>query len=201
MNFWDNKRVVVTGGAGFLGSYVVEALQARGAGDVMVPRSAEYDLRQHEAILQLLADATPDVVIHLAALVGGIGANRERPADFIYDNLLMGTQLMHESYRAGVGKLVVAGTACEYPRHTPVPFREESIWEGYPEETNAPYGIAKRAILVQGQAYHQQYGFESIHLVPTNLYGPRDNFDLHTSHVIPAIIRKALEAKERGDDH
>lgn len=201
MNFWDNKRVVVTGGAGFLGSYVVEALQARGVNNVIVPRSAEYDLRQHEAILQLLADAKPDVVIHLAALVGGIGANRERPADFIYDNLLMGTQLMHESYRAGVEKLVVAGTACEYPKHTPVPFREESIWEGYPEETNAPYGIAKRAILVQGQAYHQQYGFESIHLVPTNLYGPRDNFDLHTSHVIPAIIRKALEAKERGDAH
>lgn len=201
MSFWTDKRVVVTGGAGFLGSFVVEGLEKRGAKDIFVPRSAEYDLRQHDAILRLLKDAKPDIVIHLAALVGGIGANRERPADFMYDNMMMGTQLLHESWQAGVEKMVVAGTACEYPKHTPVPFKESDLWNGYPEETNAPYGIAKRALLVQGEAYHQQYGFQSIHLVPTNLYGPRDNFDLQTSHVIPAIIRKAVEAKERGDDH
>lgn len=201
MSFWDNKRVTVTGGAGFLGSFVVKGLQARGVADVFVPRSADYDLRQHDAILRLLDDAQPDILIHLAALVGGIGANRERPADFIYDNLIMGTQLLHEAWRAGIDKLVVAGTACEYPKHTPVPFKEDDLWNGYPEETNAPYGIAKRAILVQGEAYRQQYGFKSIHLVPTNIYGPRDNFDLQTSHVIPAIIRKCVDAKERGDDH
>jgi GDP-L-fucose synthase len=201
LSYWNDKRVVVTGGAGFLGSFVVDGLKARGEAEVFVPRSADYDLRDHSAILRLLDDTQPDLVIHLAALVGGIGANRERPADFIYDNLLMGTQLLHESFKAGVDKLVVAGTACEYPKHTPVPFSEDDIWNGYPEETNAPYGIAKRALLVQGEAYHQQYGFQSIHLVPTNLYGPRDNFDLETSHVIPAIIRKCVEAKDRGDDH
>jgi GDP-L-fucose synthase len=196
LSFWNNKRVVVTGGAGFLGSFVVDGLRQRGVSNIVVPRSADYDLRQHTAILRLLEDTQPDILIHLAALVGGIGANRERPAEFMYDNLLMGTQLLHESYRAGVGKLVVAGTACEYPKHTPVPFSEDDIWNGYPEETNAPYGIAKRALLVQGKAYHQQYGFNSIHLVPTNLYGPQDNFDLVTSHVIPAIIRKCVEAVE-----
>lgn len=201
MSFWSHKRVVVTGGAGFLGSFVVERLNELGAQEVFVPRSATYDLRSHAAIMRLLEDTKPDVIIHLAALVGGIGANRERPADFMYDNLMMGAQLLHEAYQAGVGKLVVAGTACEYPKVTPVPFSEDDLWNGYPEETNAPYGIAKRALLVQGEAYRQQYGFSSIHLVPTNLYGPRDNFDLHTSHVIPAIIRKCVEAKERGDDH
>jgi GDP-L-fucose synthase len=201
LTFWNNKQVVVTGGSGFLGSFVVEGLQARGVENIVVPRSADYDLRHRENILRLLEDTQPDLIIHLAALVGGIGANRERPADFIYDNLMMGTQLLHEAYVAGVDKLVVAGTACEYPKHTPVPFSEDDIWNGFPEETNAPYGIAKRTLLVQGEAYRDQYGFKSIHLVPTNLYGPRDNFDLHTSHVIPAIIRKCVEAKERGDDH
>jgi GDP-L-fucose synthase len=201
LTFWNNKQVVVTGGSGFLGSFVVEGLQARGVENIVVPRSADYDLRHRDNILRLLDDTHPDLIIHLAALVGGIGANRERPADFIYDNLMMGTQLLHEAYVAGVDKLVVAGTACEYPKHTPVPFSEDDIWNGFPEETNAPYGIAKRTLLVQGEAYRDQYGFKSIHLVPTNLYGPRDNFDLHTSHVIPAIIRKCVEAKERGDDH
>ncbi|MEO0561970.1 MAG: NAD-dependent epimerase/dehydratase family protein, partial [Chloroflexota bacterium] len=149
MSFWTDKKVVVTGGAGFLGSFVVEGLEARGAREIFVPRSADYDLRDHSAIIRLLDEQQPDMVIHLAALVGGIGANRERPADFIYDNLMMGTQLLHESYKRGVDKLVVAGTACEYPKHTPVPFSEDDIWNGYPEETNAPYGIAKRALLVQ----------------------------------------------------
>jgi len=200
MSFWSERRFVVTGGAGFLGSVVVRQMHERGAGEVFVPRSREYDLRQREAVLDLLADTRPDVVIHLAAIVGGIGANQARPAEFFYDNLLMGTHLLHESWRAGVQKFVTVGTVCAYPRLTPVPFREESLWDGYPEETNAPYGLAKKMLLVQGQAYRQQYGFNAIHLLLTNLYGPGDKFDLATAHVIPSLIRKCLEAQRRGDD-
>jgi GDP-L-fucose synthase len=199
MTFWTEQRFVVTGGAGFLGRSVVNALQARGADQVFVPRSADYDLRHDEAATALLNDTRPDVIIHLAAVVGGIGANRARPADFFYENLMMGTQLFHEAWRTGVRKFVTIGTVCAYPKFTPIPFHEESLWDGYPEETNAPYGLAKKMLLVQGQAYRQQYGFDSIYLLPTNLYGPRDNFDLETSHVIPALIRKFAEAKARGD--
>jgi GDP-L-fucose synthase len=194
--FWKDKRIVVTGGAGFLGSFVVEKLQATEAADITVPRSHEYDLRELGAVKQLLADAQPHIIIHLAASVGGIGANRERPADFFYDNLVMGAHLIHESYQAGVEKLLVAGTVCSYPKMTPVPFQESELWNGFPEETNAPYGIAKKALLVQSIAYRDQYGFNSAQVMPTNLYGPRDNFDLQTSHVIPALIRKCIEAKE-----
>ena len=201
MNFWDTKRVVVTGGAGFLGSFVVEKLQERGCTHIFVPRSRDYDLRDLGAIRRMLKDAKPDIVIHLAARVGGIGANRTHPAEFFYDNLIMGVQLFHESWRFGVEKFVAIGTVCAYPKHTPVPFKEEDLWNGYPEETNAPYGLAKKMLLVQSQAYRQQYGFNSIFLLPVNLYGPRDNFDLEISHVIPALIRKCIEAKERGDDH
>jgi GDP-L-fucose synthase len=199
MDFWTSHRFVVTGGSGFLGSFIVDALKARGVDDVFVPRKVEYDLRQREAVLELLHDARPDIIVHLAAVVGGIGANRERPAEFFYDNLVMGAQLFHEAWRAGIQKFVSIGTVCAYPKFTPVPFSESNLWNGYPEETNAPYGLAKKMLLVQGQAYHQQYGFSSIFLLPTNLYGPRDNFDLASSHVIPALIRKCLEAKERGD--
>jgi GDP-L-fucose synthase len=198
--FWAQRRVCVTGGAGFLGSFVVEKLQERGAEHIFVPRQKDYDLTKLEAIRQMLAEARPDVVIHLAALAGGIGANRARPADFFYKNLLMGTQLLHESYEAGVEKFVGIGTVCAYPKYAPVPFKEEDLWNGYPEETNAPYGLAKKMLLVQGQAYREQYGFNAIHLLPVNLYGPRDNFDLETSHVIPALIRKCLEANERGEE-
>ena len=199
MSFWTENRFVVTGGAGFLGRSVVETLRQRGAQQVVVPRSVDYDLRQHGAVLELLRDTQPDIIIHLAAIVGGIGANRARPAEFFYDNLMMGTQLLHESWRAGVKKFVTIGTVCAYPKFTPVPFHEADLWNGYPEETNAPYGLAKKMLLVQGQAYRQQYGFNSIYLLPTNLYGPRDNFDLETSHVIPALIRKFWAAKQRGD--
>jgi GDP-L-fucose synthase len=197
--FWGRRRVCVTGGAGFLGSCVVEVLRRRGAERVFVPRQAEYDLREKEAILQMLQDARPDLVIHLAATVGGIGANRAHQAEFFYNNLMMGAQLFHEAWRAGVGKFVAIGTVCAYPKFTPVPFREEDLWNGYPEETNAPYGLAKKMLLVQGQAYRQQYGFNSIFLLPVNLYGPGDNFDPDSSHVIPALIRKCVEARERGD--
>ncbi len=197
--FWARRRVCVTGGAGFLGSYVVEKLKERGAEEIFVPRARDYDLVQREAILRMLQDARPDIIIHLAANVGGIGANRARPAEFFYDNLMMGVQLMHESWKAGVEKFVAIGTVCSYPKFTPVPFKEEDLWNGYPEETNAPYGLAKKMMLVQSQAYRQQYGFNSIFLIPVNLYGPRDNFDLETSHVIPALIRKCVEAQERGE--
>jgi len=196
---WNEQRVVVTGGAGFLGRHVVEALRQRGAGEVFVPLREAYDLREHEAILDLLADTQPSLVVHLAASVGGIGANRAHPADFFYDNLMMGAQLLHESWRAGVAKFVAIGTVCAYPKYTPIPFREEDLWNGYPEDTNAPYGLAKKMLLVQSQAYRQQYGYNSIFLLPTNLYGPGDNFDPAASHVIPALIRKCLEAQARGD--
>ncbi|MBE2222232.1 MAG: GDP-L-fucose synthase [Anaerolineae bacterium] len=202
--FWQDKRVIVTGGAGFLGSFVVDKLQERGAAEIVVPRSAVYDLTQLDGIRQLLADTSQsgkavDMIVHLAARVGGIGANRENPATFFYDNLVMGTHLMHESYLAGVAKFVAIGTVCAYPKFAPIPFREEDLWSGYPEETNAPYGLAKKMMLVQSQTYREQYGFNSIYLLPVNLYGPRDNFDLETGHVIPALIRKCLEATERGD--
>lgn len=197
--FWHNRRVVVTGGAGFLGAAVVGTLREHGANDICIPRSKEYDLRDVEAIRKLLADAQPHVVIHLAARVGGIGANREHPADFFYDNLMMGVQLLHECQQAGVEKFVALGTVCSYPKFTPVPFKEDDLWNGYPEETNAPYGLAKKMLLVQSQAYRQQYGFNSIFLMPVNLYGPGDNFDPTSSHVIPALVKKCVEARNRGD--
>ncbi|HNT23747.1 MAG TPA: GDP-L-fucose synthase [Anaerolineales bacterium] len=198
-NFWKNRRVCVTGGAGFLGSFVIEALKQRGASEVYVPTLEEYDLVQPADIQRMYDTARPDIVIHLAALAGGIGANRARPADFFYINLMMGVQLMHEAWKRGVGKFVAIGTVCAYPKFTPIPFREETLWDGYPEETNAPYGLAKKMLLVQAQAYREQYGFNAIYLLPVNLYGPRDNFDLKTSHVIPALIRKYIEAQARGD--
>ena len=204
--FWRDKRVMVTGGTGFLGSFVVDKLTALGAAEIVTPRSVDYDLTQLEAIKQLFRDTAHkgrpvDMIIHLAARVGGIGANRENPATFFYDNLMMGAQLMHESHLRRVPKFVAIGTVCAYPKYAPIPFREEDLWNGYPEETNAPYGLAKKMMLVQSQTYRQQYGFNSIYLLPVNLYGPRDNFDLETGHVIPALIRKCLEAKARGDDH
>ncbi len=201
MQFWSNKRVLVTGGAGFLGAFVVEKLQTRGCQKLFVPRRKDYDLTQIDAVQKILRDTQPDIVIHLAAIVGGIGANRKNPGKFFYENAIMGLQLIEETRIAGVEKLVAIGTICSYPKFTPVPFREEDLWNGYPEETNAPYGLAKKMMLVQSQAYREQYGFNSIFLLPVNLYGPHDNFDLETSHVIPALIRKCLEAKERGDDH
>ncbi len=200
-NFWKDKRITVTGGSGFLGSFVVEELRARGATSIFVPRSADYDLTRLEDQDRMLADSQPDIIIHLAALAGGIGANRARPAEFFYQNLMMGVPLMHKAWQAGVEKFVAIGTICAYPKFTPIPFKEEHLWDGYPEETNAPYGLAKKMLLVQAQAYRQQYGFNAIYLLPVNLYGPRDNFDLETSHVIPALIRKYIEAQERGDDH
>ncbi len=208
--FWKGKRVIVTGGAGFLGRYVVQNLQKRQAAEIIVPRSHEYDLRDLGAIRQLLLDSSlprgggrarkpVDMVIHLAARVGGIGANLAHPAEFFFDNLMMGVQLLHESWRARIAKFVAVGTICAYPKFTSVPFREEDLWNGYPEETNAPYGLAKKMLLVQSQAYRQQYGYNSIFLLPVNLYGPGDNFDPGSSHVIPALIKKCLDAKKQGD--
>jgi len=225
-NFWQDKRVVVTGGAGFLGSFVTEKLVERGATDILIPRIEYYNLTDRDSIKQLLDDVMqpaekyPDhlkpvglnlspssfnqkpenlIIIHLAANVGGIGANREHPAEFFYENLIMGVELMHQAWQRKVGKFVAIGTVCAYPKFTPVPFKEENLWMGYPEETNAPYGLAKKMMLVQAQAYRQQYGFNAVYLLPVNLYGPRDNFNLQTSHVIPALIRKAVEAQENGE--
>jgi len=196
----STKRICVTGGAGFLGQHLVRNLQSKGAHDIFIPRYPEYDLVKGEDIARMLADAKPDIIIHLAAHVGGIGANLARPAEFFYDNLMMGVQLMHQAWQRGVEKFVAIGTICAYPKFTPIPFKEEHLWDGYPEETNAPYGLAKKMLLVQSQAYRQQYGFNSIFLLPVNLYGPGDNFDLASSHVIPALIRKCVEAKEQGAD-
>jgi GDP-L-fucose synthase len=197
--FWVQRNICVTGGAGFLGSYVLEKLKARGAEKIFVPTIEEYNLVDPADVRRMLRDAAPDIVIHLAANVGGIGANQAHPAEFFYDNLMMGVQLMHESWKEGVKKFVAIGTVCAYPKFTPVPFNEDNLWDGYPEETNAPYGLAKKMLLVQSQAYRDQYNFNSLFLVPVNLYGPRDNFNLERSHVIPALIRKALEAKDRGE--
>jgi GDP-L-fucose synthase len=196
--FWKNRRVCVTGGAGFLGSFVVEKLQKLGANQIFVPRSGHYDLVQPGAVERMLDEARPDLIIHLAAHVGGIGANRDHPAEFFYNNLMMGVQLLHQSYLRGVEKFVAIGTVCAYPKFTPVPFNEDDLWDGYPEETNAPYGLAKKMLLVQAQAYRQQYGYNAVYLLPVNLYGPRDNFDLQSSHVIPAMIRKIMDAQEEG---
>jgi GDP-L-fucose synthase len=195
---WSAERVVVTGGAGFLGSYVIEGLRDRGARDVFVPRSREYDLVQMDAVRALYRDARPTLVVHLAARVGGIGANRENPGRFFFENLMMGVQLIEVGRQVGLRKLLALGTICAYPKLCPVPFKEEDIWNGYPEETNAPYGLAKKMLLVQSQAYRQQYGFNSVVLFPVNLYGPRDNFDPESSHVVPALVRKCIEARERG---
>ena len=198
MHFWRDQRVVVTGGAGFLGSYVVEKLRERGCRAITVPRSRDYDLVTMDAVERLYDEAKPDLVIHLAARVGGIGANQAHAGDFFYDNLMMGAQLMEVGRRRGLKKFVAMGTICAYPKYASVPFREEALWDGYPEETNAPYGLAKKMLLVQAQAYRSQYGFNAIVLFPVNLYGPRDNFHLETSHVIPALIRKCTEAKEQS---
>ena len=196
---WAETRVVVTGGGGFLGSVVVQQLRERGCQDVFVPRSSEYDLRDRDAIVALYQRARPQIVLHLAAVVGGIGANRANPGRFFYDNAIMGIQLLEYARQFGVDKFVIAGTICAYPKLTPVPFKEEDLWNGYPEETNAPYGLAKKMLLVQAQAYRAQYGFNAIYPMLVNLYGPNDNFDLESSHVIPALIRKCVEAKQRGD--
>jgi GDP-L-fucose synthase len=192
------KRVVVTGGAGFLGRFIVERLRARTDVDVFVPRSVEYNLVEAADIKRLYADTQPDMVIHLAAVVGGIGANEKNPGRFFYENLMMGVQLIEQARLRNVKKLVALGTVCAYPKFTPTPFKENDLWNGYPEETNAPYGLAKKMMLVQSQSYRQQYGFNSIFLLPANLYGPGDNFDLGTSHVIPALIRKCIEARDEG---
>jgi len=194
------KRVMVTGGGGFLGSYVVDNLRRRGVDHIFVPRKAEYDLVRIEDIRRAYDDADPELVIHLAAIVGGIGANRQNPGRYFHDNLMMGVQLIEQARLRGVKKFVATGTICAYPKFTPVPFREDDLWNGYPEETNAPYGLAKKMMLVQSQSYREQYGYNSIFLLPVNLYGPRDNFDLQSSHVIPALIRKCIEAVDRGDD-
>ena len=198
MTTLKTKRIVVTGGAGFLGSYVVRALQKSGCAQIAIPRSNQYDLRDIDAVRRMYADTRPDLVIHLAARVGGIGANRENPGKFFYDNLMMGVQMIEVGRQTGLEKFVCIGTVCAYPKHTPVPFREDDLWDGYPEETNAPYGIAKKALLVQLQTYRQQYGFNGIYLLPVNLYGPGDNFDPASSHVIPALIKKCVDAVRSG---
>jgi len=199
--FFEDRRVVVTGGAGFLGSYVIEGLQKRGCRNILLPKIEEYDLVQMNNIVRMYADMRPDIVIHLAAVVGGIGANREHPGEFFYKNLMMGVQLIEQGRLHNIEKFVAIGTVCAYPKFTPVPFKEDELWDGYPEETNAPYGLAKKMLLVQSQSYRAEYGFNSIFLLPVNLYGPGDNFDPASSHVIPALIKKCVDAIESGADH
>jgi GDP-L-fucose synthase len=197
--FWGGRRVTVTGGAGFLGTAVVQQLREAGASEIFIPKVEDYDLRKLADIDRALADGRPDLIIHLAAVVGGIGANRENPGRFFYDNAIMGIQLIEQARLAGVSKFIALGTVCAYPKFTPVPFHEDDLWNGYPEETNAPYGLAKKMLLVQCQAYRDQYGFNGIYLLPVNLYGPGDNFNPESSHVIPALIKKCIDARERGD--
>jgi GDP-L-fucose synthase len=199
MAITPQDRILVTGGAGFLGSFVIEKLKARGYEDIIVPRRREYDLTREQDVERLYADFKPAVVLHLAAEVGGIGANRDNPGRYFFANAAMGLHLIENARKVGLKKFVQVGTICAYPKFTPVPFKEDELWNGYPEETNAPYGVAKKALLVMCQAYRQQYGLNAIYLLPVNLYGPRDNFDLHTSHVIPALVRKCIEARDRGD--
>ena len=200
-SFFESRRVVVTGGAGFLGGFVTEGLKERGCKNILVPKVEDYDLVEVDDIVRMYDEMRPDVVIHLAAAVGGIGANRRHPGEFFYKNLMMGVQLIEQARLRGIEKLVALGTVCAYPKFTTVPFREDEIWNGYPEETNAPYGLAKKMLLVQSQSYRDEYGFNSIFLLPVNLYGPGDNFDPESSHVIPALIRKCVEAKESGAGH
>ena len=199
MGYFTNRHVLITGGAGFLGSYVVEKLRQRGSTNIFVPRYRNYDLVDNEAVKRLYHDARPDIVIHLAAAVGGIGANQANPGSFFYKNLMMGVQMMEQGRLHGVEKFVAIGTICAYPKYTPVPFKEENLWEGYPEETNAPYGLAKKMLLVQAQAYREQYGFNAIYLLPVNLYGPGDNFNPDSSHVIPALIKKCVDAMAKNE--
>jgi GDP-L-fucose synthase len=201
MGFWQDRRVTVTGGKGFLGIHLVRSLKSRGCENIMVADLPEYDLRNKDDILKMYDEQNPDIVIHLAAVVGGIGANRENPGKFFYDNAIMGIQLIEYARQKGVEKFVCLGTICAYPKITPVPFKEEDLWNGYPEETNAPYGLAKKMLLVQLQSYRQQYGFNGIYLLPVNLYGPGDNFDPESSHVIPALIKKCVDAKKEGKDY
>ena len=200
MSWLAMRRLLVTGGAGFLGKHVVRELERRGCREIFIPRSRDYNLVKSEAVKRVYRDAKPDIVIHLAALVGGIGANRENPGKFFYDNLMMGVQMMERARLFEIEKFVAIGTVCAYPKFPPVPFKEDDLWNGYPEETNAPYGLAKKMLLVQSQAYRQQYGFKAIYLLPVNLYGPEDNFDPESSHVIPALIKKCVDAVESGED-
>jgi GDP-L-fucose synthase len=198
MNFWAGKRVLVTGGSGFLGSFVIDKLRAKSPKEIFIPRRKDYDLVEWDSVVRVYHDAKPDIVLHLAGNVGGIGANRANPGRFFYENLMMGVQLMEYARLQSISKFVAVGTICSYPKFTPVPFKEEDLWNGYPEETNAPYGLAKKMLLVQAQAYRQQYGFNAIFLLPVNMYGPRDNFNPESSHAIPAIIRKCVEAVDSG---